>query len=106
MVQFSRRKRQRIESTLIEYELWMTAGRDAFARHQHLQPHRRVSLGTAARLVDVASLFGRLACGLELHPGKLAKDAEPPCTEAISFEDTLKRVYGERVDEKSPAVAM
>ena len=70
MVQFSPGMIQEIESLLAERELWMTVGALALARHQNLQPHRRVSLGMAVRLVDLASKLGRLAVGLELHPSQ------------------------------------
>ena len=70
MVQFSPGMIQEIESLLAERELWMTVGALALARHQNLQPHRRVSLGMAVRLVDLASKLGRLAVGLELCPSQ------------------------------------
>ena len=68
MVQFSPGRIQEIESLLAERELWMSVGQVALARHQTLQPHRRVSLGMAVQLVDLASKLGRLAVGLELRP--------------------------------------
>ena len=70
MVQFSPRKIQEIESLLAERELWMTVGVVALARHQTLQPHRRVSLSLAARLFDLASKLGRLTVGPELCPSQ------------------------------------
>ena len=70
MVQFSPRKVQEIESLLAELQLWMAVGEVALARHRNLQPHRRVSLGMAVRLVDLASKLGRLAVGLELRPSQ------------------------------------
>ena len=73
MVQFSPRMIQEIESLLAERELWMAVGEVALARHQTLQPHWRVSLGMAVRLVDLASKLGRLAVGLELCPGQKSK---------------------------------
>ena len=76
MVQLSPRKVQKIESLLAERELWMTIGTAALARHQHLQPHRHVSLGLVARLIDLASKVGRLAVGMELRPSQTSKD--PP----------------------------
>ena len=70
MVQFSPRKIQEIESLLAERELWMTVGVVALARHQTLQPHRRVNLSLMARLVDLASKLGRLTVGMELRPNQ------------------------------------
>ena len=61
MVQFSPRRIQEVESLLAERELWMTVGDVALARHQNLQPHRRVSLSIVARLFELASELGRLA---------------------------------------------
>ena len=66
MVRFSPRKIQEIESLLAERELWMTVGVVALARHQTLQPHQRVSLSLAARLVDLAIKLGRPAVGMNL----------------------------------------
>ena len=70
MVQFSPCKVQEIESLLAERELWMTVGVVARARHQTLQPHRRVNLSLMARLVDLASKLGRLTVGMELRPNQ------------------------------------
>ena len=70
MVQFSPRKIQEVESLLAERELWMTVGVVALARHQTLQPHRRVSLSLMARLVDLASKLRRLTVGMELRPNQ------------------------------------
>ncbi len=53
-VQFSPRQSLEIEETLALCELWMTEARQSFARYQQFQPHRRVSLGLAARLIGLA----------------------------------------------------
>ena len=79
MVRFSPGKTQKIDALLAERELWMTAGEVALARHRNLQPHRRVSLGMAVRLVDLASKLGRLAVGLELHPSQKNRCVEMVC---------------------------
>ena len=73
MVQFSPRKIQEIDSLLDERELWMAAGKVALARHQTLQPHRRMSLSLVARLIDLASKLGRIAVGLDLRPGQKSR---------------------------------
>ena len=88
-VQFSRRKQAKLEALSAELSLWLEAGRMAFDRHQHLRSHRRQSLGTVARMVDIATQFGRLACGLP-WPGR--RKVKPP--EDFSLEDALARVYG------------
>jgi len=72
-VQFSRRKEAAIERRLAEWELWLTLGREAFDRHQRLRPHQWLSLTTVARLIDLASMLGRLTCGMELQPGEAGK---------------------------------
>ena len=53
-VQFSARKTLAIEETLAQCELWMAEARQSFARYQQFQSHRRVSLGTVARLLGLA----------------------------------------------------
>jgi len=94
-VQFSLRKTQQIEATHLEWELWMATGRHEFDRHQHLSPHRRLSLGTISRLVDIASQLGRLAVGMELKPGKARKqEAEDFSPSAVNWDEALRRVYG------------
>lgn len=104
-VQFPRRKEAKLRSCHAEMSLWLATGRMAWDRHQHLRPHQRLSLGTVARMVNVAIQFGRLACGLELQPAKPSKDSVLDCTEAIAFDDALKRVYGARC-EGSPVPAV
>lgn len=57
-VQFFGRTRRRelaIERWMNEWEMWMTLGRVAMNRHQTQQPHRRLSLGTVARMLELAS---------------------------------------------------
>jgi len=98
-VQFSPRKTHKIETTLVEWELWMAAGRHEFDRHQHLSPHRRVSLGTLARLVDIATQLGCLATGMELKLGR----AKKPNEEKLDFrtahpKEALERIYGGGID--------
>ena len=53
-VQFSLRKTLAIEETLAQCELWMAQARQSFARYQQFQPHRRLSLGMAVRLISLA----------------------------------------------------
>ena len=53
-VRFSLRKSLAIEETLAQCELWMAEARQSFARYQQFQSHRRVSLGTVARLLGLA----------------------------------------------------
>lgn len=63
---FSGRKRQAIERWEAEWELWLTLGRETFDQHEIRTPHRWLSLGTIARLLELASVFGRLSTGLPL----------------------------------------
>lgn len=66
MVQFFPRTRRRelaIERWMNEWEMWMTLGRVTMERHHRQQPHRRLSLGTVARMIELASVLGRLATG-------------------------------------------
>jgi len=65
-VQFFGRTRRRelaIERWMNEWDLWTALGRVAMNRHQTQQPHRRLSLGTVARMLELASVLGRLATG-------------------------------------------
>jgi hypothetical protein len=93
-VQLSPGKLRKLEATLAERDLWMTAGTVAMERYQRLQPHRHVSLGALARLLDLASTFGRLAVGLELRPGEAKKrttrDFEPW---DMDPDEALRRAY-------------
>ena len=100
-VRFSRRRFHQIEVALVEYEAWMEAGRQSFARYRWWQPYRRVGLRTISRLIDVATQFGRLACGTDVNPvtNRLLKDKADFDLHAISVEDALERVYGTRGDE-------
>ena len=58
-VQISLRQSLEIEETLVRYELWMTEARQSFARYQQFQPHRRLGLGMAVRLIGLAVSVGR-----------------------------------------------
>ena len=96
MVQFSQRKVRKIESLLAERELWMAVGEVAMARYRKLQPHRRVSLGMAVRLVDLASKLGRLAVGLELRASQTDQhpsEAFPSWN--LNVAESLRRAYGD-----------
>ncbi len=105
MVQFSPRKVQKIESLLAERELWMTIGTAALARHQNLQPHRHVSLGLVARLIDLASKLGRLAAGMELRPCQTSKHLPDDSTSwNMDMAEALHRAYGDP-DHTSPSPA-
>jgi len=53
-VQFSPRQSLEIEETLALCELWMAEARQSFARYQQFQPHRRLGLGMAVRLIGLA----------------------------------------------------
>jgi hypothetical protein len=92
-VQFSPRKTHQIEIPLTQWQMWMAIGRHEFDRHQHLSPHRSVSLGTLARMVDIASQLGRLALGMELKPGKPTSPAEENLDyRAAHPEEALKKI--------------
>ena len=96
-VQFSRRKEAAIERRLAEWELWLTLGRVAFDRHQRLRPHQCLSLTTVARMIDLASQVGRLACGMELQPGEAAKRGpEDRSAWARDMDADLRRAYGSK----------
>jgi hypothetical protein len=105
MVQFSPLKVQKIESLLAERELWMTIGTAALARHQNLQPHRHVSLGLVARLIDLASKLGRLAAGMELRPCQTSKHPPDDSTSwNLDMAEALHRAYSDP-DHTSPSPA-
>lgn len=93
-VQFSSRKQAKIEVLHAELRLWLEAGRIAWDRHQHLRPHRLVSLGAVARMVNVAAQLGRLACGLPWPGRPPAKPPEDFSLEAVPVEEALARIYG------------
>ena len=81
---------QAADGLLVEIDLWMEAGRLAMARHKQRQPHALLSLGRMARLLQLATDFSRLACGLE---------SINPLPEKISYDydfTDLKRAYGQR----------
>ena len=59
----TRRQEEEIERWWNEWDLWTALGRVAMNRHQTQQPHRRLSLGTVARMIELASVLGRLATG-------------------------------------------
>ena len=59
----TREREQSIERWMMEWELWLELGREAMDRHRQHQPHRWLSLVTLARLLDLASLLGRLSTG-------------------------------------------
>ena len=60
-----------------------------------------MSLGALARLVDLASTFGRLAVGVELHPGETkkrkARDFEPW---DMDPDEALHRAHGGKENEE------
>ena len=60
---FARRKQEDIAQWESEWELWLALGREAFDRHEQRTPHRRLSLSTIARLLELASTMGRLSLG-------------------------------------------
>ncbi len=90
-VQFSRRKTAAIEYHVAEHDLRLGAGITAFARHQHLRPHRMFSLGTVARMLDIASRFGRLACGLDWPSLRKVRRAEVSSCDDVDLAESLKR---------------
>lgn len=104
IVQFSPRKILKIESLLVERETWMAAGQHALECHRTLQPHRRISLSTVARLLDLSSKLGRLAVGMELglKAKKLPADDFSPWP--MHRDEALQRVYGGNATAK-PAPA-
>lgn len=61
----TRRQEEEIERWWNEWVLWQALGRVAMNRHQTQQPHRRLSLGTVARMIELASVLGRLSTGLK-----------------------------------------
>ena len=63
-VWFSEAQVEEVERFLREWKLWTGVGQAALERHERLQPHRWVSLSMIARLLDIASLLGRLSVGL------------------------------------------
>jgi hypothetical protein len=68
---------QAVERQLAHWNLWMNLGRLALARHQQRRPHFLPSLTQLARLIEIATDFGRLACGLD-HPTSPAATPPPP----------------------------
>lgn len=94
-VQFSRRTETKIEFLSAELSLWLETGRVAFARHQHLRPHRLLPLGTLARMVDLAAQLGRLACGLPWPGRRPPRPPEDFSLEAVPVAQALARCYGE-----------
>lgn len=60
----TRHREQAVERWMAEWELWLGLGREAMERHRQHQPHRWLSLVTLARLLELASLLGRLSTGL------------------------------------------
>ena len=65
MVQFSLRRSLEIEEALVQCELWMAEARQSFVCYQQFQPHRRVSVGMAARLTGLVALSGCGALSLD-----------------------------------------
>lgn len=90
-VQFSWRKQAKLEASSAELGLWLEAGRVAFERHQHLRPHRLPALGTVARMVAIATQFGRLACGLPWPGRRPPRPPEDFSAEAIPLDQALAR---------------
>jgi hypothetical protein len=67
MGRLSRHRKQVVERWMVEWALWLAVGREALEQHRQHQPHRRLSLGTVARLLDLASALGRLNTGCALR---------------------------------------
>jgi len=81
---------RRVEAELATRRLWVETARQAFALHQQRYPRHVPSLGRIARMLDIATTFGRIATGLDNpDPANKATPPEPPDVEA-----DLRRAYG------------
>jgi hypothetical protein len=83
------RTQRAVDRELVEWELWVTAGRLALSRHQQRRPHALLSLGQLTRLLWTASRLGRLACGFDT-----CQAAPPMPSDVPDFESMLARAYG------------
>lgn len=86
-----------VERELAAWNFHLPAGSQALRRFELRHPHAPVSLSRLARLMQMASDFGRLATGLE--------SVEPP-TEPANHDHALadlERIYGDRHDSPPPA---
>lgn len=84
------RTQRAVEYQLVEFDLWMAAGRLALDRHWQRRPHADLSLNQLARLVGIASRLGRQACGFEPRP---ARPPVPPY--GHSFELACAKMFGD-----------
>jgi len=68
-VRKSSAREREVERWQGKLESWLAIGQEAFDWHETLTPHRWLSLGTIARLLDLSSSLGRLSTGMKEHPG-------------------------------------
>lgn len=78
-----------VERELDGWEFWISAGRLAMARYRQRRPHALPSLSQVVRLINLGSVFGRLACGL---PSR--QTAPPAPVNVPDYKETLARAYG------------
>ena len=87
------RTERAIERWEAEQALWLTLAAEAFARVT-ARPHFWLSLSQIARLLELASQFGRGATGLLFSGDRRKPKPEPESTPSISFEEALEKIYG------------
>ena len=83
----SPRIQAKLERLLAEWNFCLPAGSEALRRFQFRHPHALVNLSRLARLLQMASDFGRLATGLE--------SSQPPA-EPLNYDNALadlERIY-------------
>lgn len=86
----SARARRAIAAEEAEREHWLHVAREAFDLYERRRPHALPCLRKVAALLDVSSILGRLATGLETLDRPPAQTPPPN----VSFQEALERVYG------------
>jgi hypothetical protein len=70
-----------VDHELQELQQWMTVGRTAMASYRQRHPHALPTFNQIARLLRLASEFGRLACGMSSGP--------PPPPPSLNYDSVL-----------------
>ena len=83
------RTQRAVNRELAGWNFWLAAGDRAMDRHQRRRPHALPSFTQLARLIEIGTSFGRLACGLDSgSPVPPASPVAPDCDAALA------RIYG------------
>jgi hypothetical protein len=86
------RTQRAVDRQLACWDLWFNLGGEALRRYQQRRPHELIDFGRLARLLEIATDLGRLACGVA--PG-------PPGPEPGNYDAAwadLDRAYGHLCD--------